>query len=129
MIASKTYHGVGSGPTPTYQRRSPVNARTLTCAFATAERNKNAGEFKAYAGSMTYIPERLTSLRQEITDLRNMNATYSQRRAHSSIEQSASEVRAGRLLQIKQELSKMLSRPDEVPSVWWENARRAKSVS
>jgi len=33
------------------------------------------------------------------------------------------------LLQIKQELSKMLSRPDEVPSVWWDNARRAKRVS
>jgi hypothetical protein len=78
---------------------------------------------------MTYIPERLTSLRQEITDLRNMNATYSQRRAHSPIEQSASEVRAGRLLQIKQELSKMLSRPDEAPRVWWDNARRTKSVS
>ncbi len=77
---------------------------------------------------MTYIPERLTSLRQEITDLRNMNAIYAQRRAHSPIEQSAAEVRAGRLLQIKQELSKML-RPDEVPSVWWDNARRAKSVS
>ena len=25
---------------------------------------------------MTHIPERLTSLRQEITDLRNMNAIY-----------------------------------------------------
>jgi hypothetical protein len=101
----------------------------LTCAFATAERNQNASGFKAYAGLMTYIPERLTSLRQEITDLRNMNAIYSQRRAHSPIEQPAAEVRAGRLLQIKQELSKMLNRPDEVPSVWWENARRAKSVS
>ena len=80
---------------------------------------------------MTYIPERLTSLRQEITDLRNMNSIYAQRRAHSPIEQSAAEVRAGRLLQIKQELSKMLSRPDEVPSVWWDNAnaRRSKSVS
>ena len=93
------------------------------------EEIKTTGEFKAYAGIMTYIPERLTSLRQEITDLRNMNAIYSQRRAHSPIEQSAAEVRAGRLLQIKQELSKMLNRPDEVPSVWWENARRAKSVS
>ena len=93
------------------------------------EEIKTEEEFKAYAVIMTHIPERLTSLRQEITDLRNMNAIYSQRRAHSPIEQSAAEVRAGRLLQIKQELSKMLSRPDEVPSVWWDNARRAKNVS
>ena len=99
------------------------------CILEPREEIITRGEFKAYAGTMTHIPERLTSLRQEITDLRNMNTIYSQRRAHSPVEQSAAEVRAGRLLQIKQELSKMLSRPDEVPSVWWENARGAKSVS
>jgi len=78
---------------------------------------------------MPYISEHLSSLRQEITDLRNMNARFAEKGEHTPIDKSALELRTNRLREIKQELSKMLNRPDEVPSVWWDNARRAKSVS
>ena len=68
---------------------------------------------------MPYILEHLTSLRQEITDLRNMNARFVKRGEDSSIDQSAAEMRATRLVEIKKELSKMLNRPED-PAVWWE---------
>ena len=54
---------------------------------------------------MPYILEHLTSLRQEITDLRNMNARSASRTTDSQIDQSAVEMRANRLLEIKKELS------------------------
>jgi hypothetical protein len=76
---------------------------------------------------MNYIAQHLTSLRQEITDLRNMNAVYSRHAEHSPLEQNAADVRESRLLQIKQELSKMLNRP-EAPAVWWENSRHSNSA-
>jgi hypothetical protein len=72
---------------------------------------------------MTYISEHLSSLRQEITDLRNMNARYSAKSEHGPLDQSALEVRANRLLQIKRELSNMLERPND-PKVWWEKLRK-----
>lgn len=72
---------------------------------------------------MPYISERLSSLRQEITNLRNLNARYSERSEHSPMDQSALELRANRLLEIKQELAKILDRPDDSP-VWWEKFRR-----
>ena len=68
---------------------------------------------------MTYIADRLANLRQEITDLRNMNVLFSRSREHSEVEQSALEVRAHRLLEIKQELSTMLNSPNQ-PAVWWD---------
>jgi hypothetical protein len=68
---------------------------------------------------MPYILEHLTSLRQEITDLRNMNARSVNRGADTQIDQSAMEMRANRLAEIKKELSQMLNRPED-PQVWWE---------
>ncbi|HZR30695.1 MAG TPA: hypothetical protein VFA76_02425 [Terriglobales bacterium] len=72
---------------------------------------------------MSYATERLTSLRQEITDLRNMNTQYSAQSAHSPTDKSALEERAGRLLQIKQELSAMLNHSDN-PAIWWDKTRK-----
>jgi len=73
---------------------------------------------------MAYISEHLTSLRQEITDLRNMNARCAEKGGHSALDQTALELRTNRLREIKQELSKMLNRPDD-PKVWWERSRRS----
>ena len=81
-----------------------------------------------YAGPMDYLSQHLTSLRQEITDLRNMNVLYAQQSAHSATEQTASDVRANRLLQIKQELSKMRDCPPE-HSVWWDKVRKPKRAA
>ena len=72
---------------------------------------------------MAYLAEHLSSLRHEITDLRNMNVVYSQQIQHTPVERTASIVRESRLVQIKQELSKILNRPDD-PKVWWERSRR-----
>ena len=71
---------------------------------------------------MSYISEHLSSLRQEITTLRNMNAHYSEKSEHSPLDQSALELRASRLLEIKQELSKILDQPHD-SAVWWEKFR------
>jgi len=78
---------------------------------------------------MPYILEHLTSLRQEITDLRNMNARSANRSADSQIDQSAVEMRANRLAEIKKELSQMLNRPPEDPRVWWEKGGRRNRVA
>jgi hypothetical protein len=74
---------------------------------------------------MDYLSPHLASLRQEITALRNMNVLYSQQSVHGAIEQTASDGRASRLLQIKQELSKMRDCPPE-PMVCWDKVRRPK---
>ncbi len=80
------------------------------------------------SSDMPYILEHLTSLRQEITDLRNMNARSAARNADSQIDQSAVEMRANRLAEIKKELSQMLNRPED-PAVWWEKGRRRNRVA
>jgi hypothetical protein len=77
---------------------------------------------------MDYLAPHLISLRQEITDLRNMNVLYSQESVHSAVEQTASDVRASRLLQIKQELSKMRDFPPE-PRVWWDKVHKPKRAA
>ena len=66
--------------------------------------------------------DRITSLRQEITDLRNMNILFSRSSEHSTIEQSASKARASRLLEIKEELSTMRNFPPQA-TVWWDKQR------
>lgn len=76
---------------------------------------------------MGYLAEHLSSLRHEITDLRNMNVLYAQRSQHSPVERTASDGRASRLLQIKEELSKMRNRPDDT-AVWWAKSRRPHQV-
>jgi hypothetical protein len=77
---------------------------------------------------MPYILEHLTSLRQEITDLRNMNARYTGKGSDHQIDQSAVEMRANRLAEIKKELSQMLNRPED-PKVWWEKGGRRERVA
>jgi len=77
---------------------------------------------------MPYLSEHLSSLRHEITDLRNSNVVYSQQSQHSPVERTASDARENRLLQIKQELSKMLNRPDDA-AVWWGNDRKTNRIA
>jgi hypothetical protein len=72
---------------------------------------------------MSHTSEHLSSLRQEITKLRNSNARYSEKRTHSVVEQSALELRTGRLLEIKLELSNMLHHRHD-PTVWWDKLRK-----
>jgi hypothetical protein len=74
---------------------------------------------------MPYILEHLTSLRQEITDLRNINIRCAAKSADSQIDQSAVEMRVNRLAEIKKELSQMLNRPED-PAVWWEKGGGAR---
>lgn len=62
---------------------------------------------------MDYLSSRLARLRLEIAELRNINVLYTQQSVHDAVEQTASDVRASRLLQIKQELSKMRDCPPE----------------
>ena len=78
--------------------------------------------------AMPYILEHLSSLRQEITDLRNMNARFTGKPSDTQIDQSAVEMRANRLAEIKKELSQMLNRPED-PKVWWEKGGRRKQVA
>ncbi len=73
---------------------------------------------------MPYITEQLASLRQEITDLRNLNARSAEKGSFTELDKTAMELRTTRLREIKQELSKMLSRPED-PQVWWERSRRS----
>jgi hypothetical protein len=71
---------------------------------------------------MPYISEHLSGLRQEINDLRNLNARFAEKNDPTAIDQSALELRTVRLREIKKELSKMLNRPED-PAVWWEKSR------
>jgi hypothetical protein len=76
---------------------------------------------------MPYITEHLSSLRQEIADLRNLNARFAEKGGHNALDQTALELRTNRLREIKQELSNMLNRPDD-PKVWWERSRRQQQA-
>jgi hypothetical protein len=71
---------------------------------------------------MPYMSEHLSSLRREITQLRNLNARYSEKSEHSSMDQSALELRTNRLLEIKHELLKILDHPADA-TVWWDKPR------
>ena len=72
---------------------------------------------------MDYFSSHLTSLRQEISHLRDLNVLYLQQGAHNSVEQTLSDVRSSRLLQIKRELSDMRNCPPD-PKVWWDKIRK-----
>jgi hypothetical protein len=71
---------------------------------------------------MACLSEHLTSLRQEITDLRNLNTQCSEKTDATAQDQSALELRTNRLREIKLELSKMLNPPTD-PNVWWDGRR------
>jgi hypothetical protein len=68
---------------------------------------------------VTYLADHLSSLRQEIAHLHNMNTHYANKTELSPLDESALEMRTVRLLQIKKELADMLVRPNN-PKVWWE---------
>jgi hypothetical protein len=78
--------------------------------------------------NMPYISEHLSSLRQEITDLRKLNALVTKSGSATPHDQTALELRHNRLREIKQELSTMLNRPND-PAVWWERFNKPSSVA
>ena len=55
-----------------------------------------------------YISERVSSIRQEINELRSLNEKYWARSEHAIVEKAAYQNRELRLTQIKQELAIML---------------------
>jgi len=57
-----------------------------------------------------HISERLATMRQEMSDLRVINARYWVKSQHTALDKSAHALRQGRLLGIKQELSDMMKR-------------------
>jgi hypothetical protein len=57
-----------------------------------------------------HISERLASMRQEMSDLKVINARYWMKGQHTALDRSAHALRQGRLLGIKQELSDMMKR-------------------
>jgi hypothetical protein len=77
---------------------------------------------------MAYISEHLSSLRQEITDLRNLNARVAKSRSATALDQTALELRNNRLREIKRELSTMMNRPND-PAVWWERFNKPTSAA
>lgn len=72
---------------------------------------------------MAYISEHLSSLRQEISTIRNSNALVTKNGRYNEHEQTALELRTKRLREIKDELSRMLDQPDD-RKVWWERFRK-----
>ena len=62
------------------------------------------------AGMMdaNYISERLSSLKNEMSDLKVSNARYWNRMGHTAVEKSASALRRDRLVEIKLELADMM---------------------
>ena len=57
-----------------------------------------------------HISERLASMRQEMSDLKVINARYWMKGQHTALDRSAHALRHGRLLGIKQELSDLMKR-------------------
>src|ERR1700730_4146326 len=89
--------------------------------------SKALGQIGRMMKEMPYITEHLSSLRQEIADLRNLNARFAEKGGHNALDQTALELRTTRLREIKQELSNMLNRPED-PKVWWERSRRQQQA-
>jgi hypothetical protein len=57
-----------------------------------------------------YISERLSSLRNEMSDLRVANALYCNRKGYTALQKSAAALRHDRLVEVKLELSDMMKR-------------------
>ena len=57
-----------------------------------------------------HISERLSSLRNEMSELRVTNALYLNRKGHAALEKSASALRRDRLVEIKLELADLMKR-------------------
>jgi hypothetical protein len=74
---------------------------------------------------MDHITGHLNLLRQEINDLRNLNARYAETRGHTPVEKTAFESRQNRLSQIKQELLNMRNTPSD-SAVWWDKQKSSQ---
>ena len=118
------YERAGNG----YQRESVHRAGSQVAGFWNAFSNRHTRPTQRMIKEMPNIKDLLSGLRQEISDLQNMNARYAGKRVHSEVEQTALELRTTRLREIKQELSKMLDRPQDA-KVWWEKSRRSSGVA
>jgi hypothetical protein len=57
-----------------------------------------------------YISERLSSLRQEMRDIRVFNARYWSHSRHTALDKSYRALRQERLLQVKRDLSDLIQR-------------------
>jgi hypothetical protein len=57
-----------------------------------------------------YISERLSTLKNEMSDLRVTNALYCNRKGYTALQKSASALRHDRLVQIKLELADLMKR-------------------
>ena len=57
-----------------------------------------------------YISGRLTSLKNEMSDIKVSNARYWNRMGHTALEKSASALRRDRLVEIKLELADLMKR-------------------
>jgi hypothetical protein len=57
-----------------------------------------------------YISERLSNLKNEMSDLGGSNARYWKRKSHTPLQKSASALRHDRLVEIKLELADMMKR-------------------
>jgi hypothetical protein len=108
--------------------RKRSQCRKPSASFWNAFSNRHTRPTQRMIKEMPNIQELLAGLRQEISDLQNMNARYAGKRVHSEVEQTALELRTTRLREIKQELSKMLDRPQDA-KVWWEKSRRSSGVA
>ena len=92
-----------------------------------SETNRTARPIQGMIIEMPFLKEQLSGLRQEINDLQSMNERYAGKRVHTEIEQTARDLRTNRLREIKQELSKMLDRPQD-SKVWWEKSRGSRAA-
>ena len=57
-----------------------------------------------------HISERLSGLKQELSDLRVINARYWSRSAHTALEKTARALNQERVLRIKRELADLMKR-------------------
>ena len=57
-----------------------------------------------------HISERLSSLKEELSDLKVINARYWSQGEHSALQKSARALHQERLVQIKRELSDLMKR-------------------
>jgi hypothetical protein len=61
-----------------------------------------------HAVNVSYISDRVTTLRQEIRELRDLSARYRSQPEHTQADQSAYELQQLRLLHLKHELCDLL---------------------
>ena len=73
----------------------------------------------------TDISERVSTLMREVRDIREMNARYWELNVQTQAERAAHAAREIRLLQIKEELSKMMKMPQQKATMRWQLGDKA----